>query len=619
MNEFQLLEQIHTPNDIQTFDEQQTRQLCAEIRSKIIQTVSQNGGHLASNLGAVELSVVLHQVFHSPEDEIVFDVGHQCYAHKLLTGRYKSFDSLRTKGGISGFTNPTESEHDIFYSGHSSTSISAACGLARAKKLKGEKGYVIAVIGDGSLTGGEAYEGLNNAYSDADNLIIIINDNKMSISSNQSSLAGSLAKIRSTKGYYKSRERFQAFLKHIPLIGIPMRNTIVKYKYALKGALYHSSFFEDLGYAYLGPVDGHNIERLKNIFEVAKLRGKPCVVHIETVKGKGYAPAEQDPEHFHGVAPFNLATGESKPGGENFSKAFSKAICAFAENDKRVCAVTAAMPTGTGLETFSETFPQRYFDVGIAEQHAVTFCSGLAKNGMIPVFAVYSTFLQRAYDQIIHDVSLQKLKVIFAIDRSGFVGSDGQTHQGLFDIPMMICIPDINIFAPSSFTELNSMMYHAMYKEQYSSAIRYPRGGELALPQGFEPKGEDYTVFEGANEPEKLIITFGRTFSNAYIAQQELQNEGIGVSILKLNKIKPIHPGAVKYALGFDEIYFYEESMKTGGIGEHFDLLLAGENYKGKYSLHAVEDTFVAPASVEEQLKEFGLDVEGMVNDIKSE
>lgn len=619
MSKYELLEHITSPKDVQALDTADTVALCAEIREKIIETVSQNGGHLASNLGAVELSVVLHQMFHSPEDEIVFDVGHQCYAHKLLTGRYQAFDTLRTKGGISGFTNPTESEHDIFYSGHSSTSISAACGLARAKKLKGEKGYVIAVIGDGSLTGGEAYEGLNNAYADADNLIIVINDNKMSISSNKSSLATSLAKIRSTKRYFKSRERFQSLLKHIPLIGIPIRNKIVKYKYALKGALYHSSFFEDLGYAYLGPVDGHNIERLKGVFEVAKLRGKPSVVHIETVKGKGYAPAERDPEHFHGVGPFNIATGESKPGGESYSKAFSKAICAFAENDKRVCAVTAAMPTGTGLETFAALYPERYFDVGIAEQHAVTFSSGLAKNGMIPVFAVYSTFLQRTYDQIIHDVSLQKQKVIFAIDRAGFVGSDGQTHQGLFDIPMMICIPDINIFAPSSFLELNSMMYRAMYKEPYSSAIRYPRGGEFALPEGYEPKGEDYTVFESETASKKLIITFGRTFSNAYTAQQKLKDEGIAVSVLKLNKIKPIHPEAVKYALGFEEIYFYEESMKTGGIGEHFDLLLAGENYKGKFVLNAVEDTFVAPASVEEQLKEFGLDVESMVNDIKGE
>lgn len=618
MSKFELLEHIHSPKDIKDFDEETTAKLCAEIRQKMIETVSENGGHLASNLGAVELSVTLHRVFQSPEDEIVFDVGHQCYAHKLLTGRYERFDTLRTKGGISGFTNPEESEHDIFYSGHSSTSVSAACGLARAKKLKGEKGYVVAVIGDGSLTGGEAYEGLNNAYADADNLIIVINDNKMSISSNKSSLASSLAKIRSTKRYYKSRERFQSILTHIPLIGIPLRNSIVKYKYALKGALYHSSFFEDLGYAYLGPVDGHNMARMSNIFEVAKLRGKPCVVHIETVKGKGYAPAELDPEAFHGVGPFDVATGKRAPSGKSYSKTFSEAICGFAENDKRICAVTAAMPTGTGLEAFAEQFESRYFDVGIAEQHAVTFCSGLAKNGMIPIFAVYSTFLQRAYDQIIHDVSLQKLKVIFAIDRAGFVGSDGQTHQGLFDIPMLISIPHMTIFAPASFEELGSMMYRAVYKEPLASAIRYPRGGESALPAGYEPDGKDFSLFESEQAANTLIVTFGRTFSYAYEAQQTLAAQGIAADVLKLNKIYPIHPEAVEVAQKYKNIHFYEESMKTGGIGEHFSVLLAQQNYKGTFALHAVEDTFVSPAQVSEQMHEYGLDTESIVRDIQN-
>ncbi|MBQ6379992.1 MAG: 1-deoxy-D-xylulose-5-phosphate synthase [Clostridia bacterium] len=619
MSNYPILEQINTPEDIKSLDAAQTEALCAELRKKIIETVAHNGGHLSSNLGVVELTVALHKLFHSPEDEIIFDVGHQCYAHKLLTGRFEQFGTLRTKGGISGFTNPEESEHDIFYSGHSSTSISAACGLARAKKLKGEKGFVVAVIGDGSLTGGEAYEGLNNAYEDADNLIVIINDNKMSISQNKSSLATSLAKIRSTKRYFRSKQRFRAILKHVPIIGIPIRNRIVKAKYALKGALYHSSFFEDLGYVYLGPVDGHNLTRLNDILEIATLRGEPCVVHVETIKGKGYAPAENDPEHFHGVGPFDITTGQSiKPSGESFSKAFSDTICSFAQKDKRICAVTAAMPTGTGLEHFAEQFENRYFDVGIAEQHAVTFCSGLAKNGIIPIFAVYSTFLQRAYDQLIDDISLQKLKVIFAIDRAGFVGSDGQTHQGLFDIPMLAGIPDINIFAPASFEELSNMMYRSVYKEAFSSAIRYPRGGECVLPEGYQPDGKDYSVFESEQKTDKLIITFGRTFGFAYEAQQRLSEAGIPVNILKLNKIKPIHAEAVRYALGYDAIWFYEESMKIGGIGEHFHILLANEGYKGSYALSAVEDTFVKPAEVSEQFKEFGLDTESIVKDISN-
>ena len=618
MANFNQLQKIQSPDDIKNLSEQELETLAAEIREKIVDTVAANGGHLASNLGSVELTLAIHSVFHSPEDQIVFDVGHQCYAHKLLTGRYESFASLRQEGGITGFTNPEESEHDIFYSGHSSTSVSAAYGLARAKKLRGEKGFVIAVIGDGSLTGGEAYEGLNNAYADADNLIIIINDNKMSISKNQSSLASSLAKIRSTQRYYNSKLRFEKFLSKLPLIGRPLRNKLVKYKYALKGVLYHSSFFEDLGYAYLGPVDGHNIGRMQNLLEVAKQREKPCVIHVDTIKGKGYAPAEADPERFHGIGPFDKETGESLPSAKSFSSAFSDALCSFAEKDKRICAVTAAMPTGTGLERFSTLFPQRYFDVGIAEQHAVTFCSGLAKNGLLPVFAVYSTFLQRAYDQIIHDVSLQGVKMIFAIDRAGFVGSDGQTHQGLFDIPMLNAVPDISVFAPSCFADLHHHFYRCIYTEEKSSAVRYPRGGEGVMPEGYTPDGKDFTVFEGEGN-QTLIVTFGKTFCEAYKAQQELSEKGIPVTILKLNKIKPIALEAVNYAKGYERIYFFEESIKTGGVGEHFAAMLTAEGYNGKLCIQAVENTFVKQAEVSRQLEEFGLNADSMVREISGE
>ena len=619
MEQLSLLEKINSPSDIKSLNDEELAVLCSQIREKIITTASENGGHLASNLGAVELTVAIHKSFDSPEDQIVFDVGHQCYTHKLLTGRYESFDSLRKKDGISGFTNPEESEHDIFYSGHSSTSISAAIGLARAKKIKGDKGYVVALIGDGSLTGGEAYEGLNNATRELDNLIIIINDNKMSISTNKSSLASNLTKIRNTKRYYHSKEIFEKFLSKIPLVGRAIRNRLVRYKYALKGVLYHSSFFEDLGFAYLGPVEGHDLEKLGNIFEVAKNRGKPSVVHVETVKGKGYLPAEEDPEHFHGVGPFDIKTGKSAPSSKSYSSAFSDALLSFAANDKRICAVTAAMPTGTGLEEFSKQFENRYFDVGIAEQHAVTFCSGLAKNGLIPLFAVYSTFLQRAYDQLIHDVSLQKQKVILAIDRAGFVGSDGQTHQGLFDIPMLNGIPDFNIFAPSSFSDLQNHIYRAVYQEKYASAIRYPRGGEGILPEGYIPDGKDFTVFENGESKKNLIITFGRTFCDAYKAGRELESEGIAASILKLNKIKPINPEAVKYARNFENIFFYEESMKVGGVGEHFVNLLEQVGFSGNFTVKAVENRFVKPAEVSEQIKEFGLDAESMVRDIKGE
>lgn len=619
MKDINLLEKINNPSFIKSLKDDELLALCSQIREKIITTVSQNGGHLASNLGVVELTVAIHKSFNSPEDQIVFDVGHQCYTHKLLTGRYESFDSLRKKDGISGFTNPEESVHDVFFSGHSSTSVSAAIGLARAKKIKGEKGYVIAVIGDGSLTGGEAYEGLNNAARELDNLIIIINDNKMSISKNKSSLASNLTKIRNTKRYYQSKDIFEKFLLKIPLVGRATRNILVRYKYALKGVLYHSSFFEDLGFAYLGPVNGHDLEKLGNILEIAKHRGKPSVIHVETIKGKGYLPAEEDPEHFHGVGPFDIETGLSEAGAKSYSSAFSDALISFAQNDKRICAVTAAMPTGTGLEEFSKQFENRYFDVGIAEQHAVTFCSGLAKNGLIPFFAVYSTFLQRAYDQLIHDVSLQKQKVILAIDRAGFVGSDGQTHQGLFDIPMINGIPNINIFAPSCFSDLQNHIYRAVYLEEFASAVRYPRGGEGIMPENYTPDGKDFTVFEKNGDKKSLIITFGRTFCDVYKAAKVLESEGINVSILKLNKIKPINTEAVRYAGKFENIFFYEESMKVGGVAEHFASLLEEKAFNGSFTITAVENKFVKPAEVSEQLKEFGLDTESIIRDIKGE
>lgn len=618
MNNYKFLENINSPDDVKKLDNEQLDELCCELRDKIISTAAVNGGHVASNLGVVELTVALHKMFASPEDQIVWDVGHQCYSHKLLTGRYNDFSTLRKKGGITGFTNPEESEHDIFYSGHSSTSISAAYGLAKAKKIKGEKGYVIAVIGDGSMTGGEAYEGLNNAYSDADNLIIVLNDNQMSISKNGSSLAANLAKIRSTKGYYRSKMRFEKVLVHIPLIGKWMRKMLIKSKYALKGALYHSTFFEDLGYAYLGPVDGHSLHRLEDIFEIAKLRGQATIVHVNTIKGKGYHPAEANPTLFHGVGSFDKLTGKVPPSKMNYSKAFSKAICSFAQSDKRICAVTAAMPSGTGLEEFSSRFSDRYFDVGIAEQHAVTFSAGLAKNGMVPIFAVYSTFFQRAYDQIIHDVSLQKVKVIFAIDRAGFVGDDGQTHQGVFDIPMLISVPEIKVFAPASYEELNHMMYSAIYKEKCSVAIRYPRGSEDIPGEDIGVGEGDYSVFFDNPDKKKLIVTFGRIFANAYVAAKELNQDGEKVCVLKLNTIKPVSEEAIEYAKQFSDIYFYEESMRAGGIGEHFSSLLAATGFKGKFKLTAVSEEFVEPASVEQQLEMFGLDKNSMKRDIEN-
>ncbi len=613
---YEILRRIHSPSDVKKLNKAELPELCNEIREEILDTVSANGGHLASNLGIVELTVALHRVFSTPEDQIVWDVGHQCYAHKLLTGRFDDFSSLRTEGGISGFTNPRESVHDVFFSGHSSTSISAAYGLAMAKKIKGEKGKVIAVIGDGSLTGGEAYEGLNNAAHGADNLIIVINDNQMSISKNTSSLASFFTKIRSSKRYYINKKRIDNAIAKIPFFGRMLRRRIVKYKYFLKSMLYHSSFFEDLGYGYLGPVDGHNTDSLVDIFSVAASVDAPVIVHVDTVKGKGYKYAEADPEKFHGIGKFNKDSGETAVSGMNFSKAFSKAICSFADKDKRVCAVTAAMPSGTGLDKFREDHPHRYFDVGIAEQHAVTFSSGLAKNGMLPFFAVYSTFLQRSYDQIIHDISLQQVKIIIAVDRAGFVGEDGETHQGLFDIPMLNTIPDMVVYAPASYAELAHHMYNALYKEQYACAVRYPRGKEFPLPEDYRMEDSDYQIYGDSDSCNAVLVTYGRLFSNACTAAEMLKQQGMPLTVIKLNKVKPISEDAVTKAAEFKNIYFYEESIKSGCVGEGFANLLEQKKYIGNFNLTAVDNTFVKPASVEDQLRKYGLDAESMARDI---
>lgn len=613
MSEYKLLEKIKSPADIKKFSDSEIYELCKEIRVKMIETVSANGGHLASNLGVVELTVALHRVFNSPEDQFVWDVGHQCYTHKLLTGRYDIFDTLRKEGGMSGFTNPKESEHDIFYSGHSSTSISAAYGLAMAKKIKNEKGYVIAIIGDGAMTGGEAYEGINNAAKDVDNLIIIINDNQMSISKNDSQLGNFLAKVRSTTSYYKNKKFVEKLLLHTPLIGKPIRNFIYKSKYALKGILYHSTFFDDLGYAYLGPVNGHDEKALESALRAAKSRNHSVIIHIDTFKGKGYSFAEGNPTKFHGIGKFDIETGESIGGSDNFSSHFGKALCNLAKEDKRICAVTAAMPSGTGLDEFAKLYPEKFFDVGIAEQHAVTFASGLAKNGLLPVFAVYSTFLQRAYDQLIHDVSLQGLKVVFAIDRAGFVGSDGQTHQGVFDVPMFNTVPHMTILAPSTYDEIESMLRRAFYKIDGACAIRYPRGGEGHLPHDFNYSGGDYSVYTHSSEKKKLIITYGRLFAEACKALSELESMGEQVTILKLNKVKPINFDAVEFAKDFENVWFFEEGITAGGVAEQFELEFERVKFSGRYCIKGIEETFVLPAEVSRQLEIFGLDSKSMV------
>ena len=613
-----LLDTINCPADIKSFSKEEIERLCAEIRERLIETVSQNGGHLASNLGVVELTVAMHRVFDSPHDQFMFDVGHQCYTHKLLTGRREQFSTLRTEGGMSGFPKPSESEHDPMISGHSSTSISAACGLAAAKKLKGDDGCVVAVIGDGALTGGMAYEGLNNLGRMHERVIVILNDNKMSISKNVGSMARYLAGIRTRRGYIRVKTKISKALQKVPFIGIKINNLLFRSKKALKGAILHrrGTIFEDMGFLYIGPVDGHNEKVLERTLNVAKsMNNRPVLIHICTVKGKGYEPAELKPKVFHGLSGFEIDSGEPKHGSTTFSDVFAGCLCEFAENDETVCAVTAAMKSGTSLSEFASAYRRRFFDVGIAEAHAVTFCAGMAANGMRPVFAVYSSFLQRGYDQLIHDVAIQGLNVTFAVDRAGIVGEDGETHQGLFDTAMLGTIPNMHIYCPSYFSEMKPMLYKSMYQYSGPSAIRYPRGTEQYKPDGFTADGNDYDFLGGSGGI--LAVTYGRIFSNLCKASEHLKEDGFQTDLLKLGLVKPVPTDALKIALDYDIIVFFEEGIRHGGVAEDFCSLLEENGWNGSFTIRAVDDRFVPHASVNSSLAKLGLDPDGMYETIR--
>ena len=603
------LENVNSPKDIKKLNIDELDALCDEIRELMIDTVSKNGGHLASNLGAVELTVAMHKVFNSPSDQFVFDVGHQCYTHKILTGRKDNFSTLRTEGGISGFTRPCESNHDIFSSGHSSTSISAAIGLAKAKTLNGDKGKVIAVIGDGALTGGLAYEALNNAGNEHNNLIVILNDNNMSISDNVGSMAKNLNHIRISPKYFTFKSKIQHALSRVPKIGAQVQRFITITNTKIRKRLYHSTVFEDLGFRYYGPIDGHDLESLIDVLTVAKAHNNSVLVHVNTLKGKGYEFAEKNPSKFHGIGKFDIETGEPLSSGENYSSVFGDYLCELAKKDKRICAITAAMSTGTGLVDFSYKYPERFFDVGIAEEHAVTFSSGLAKNGMIPFFAVYSTFLQRSYDQLVHDVAMQDLKVIFGIDRAGFVGEDGESHQGVFDTAYLMSVPNLSVFAPSSFDELREMMYQAAYRENHAVAIRYPRGGQGKIIDGYKYERADFDTF-GDTNAEKCVVSFGREFLNVYDALGELDN----TFAIKLNRIKPINPNVLDLLKNVKTVYFFEEGIKSGGVGECFGSMLAESDVTAKFRHICIEDEFIKQASVESQLKKYRLDKESIID-----
>lgn len=574
------------------------KELCRELRRCILNTVSENGGHLASNLGTVELTAALHFVFDVKEDRIVWDVGHQAYAHKLLTGRYSEFSTLRSLNGISGFTRRKESTADAFISGHSSTSISAAFGIASAMRLQGRRGSVAAVIGDGALTGGMAYEGLNNAGKSKAPLVVILNDNAMSISKSTGALALYLAHIRSTKKYYCAKEHVKSLLSAVPVVGDKLERTIRTAKGLIKDAIYDSSnMFENFGFQYIGPVNGHDLEDLIEALQVAKIMRQPCVVHVFTTKGKGWKPAEENPGEYHAVT-----KKSSAPSGETFTEAFGRELERIGKSDSRVCGVTAAMKYATGMNYFKNACPERFFDVGIAEQHAVTFAAGLAVEGMLPVFAVYSTFLQRGFDQIVHDCAIENTHVTLAVDRAGFTGEDGETHQGIFDAAMLASIPNTTVFSPASAEELRLCLSEALYNTDGIAAVRYPKGGENG---SVEPSVSwDWSGKRGGT----LAVSYGRLSANMTAAAREASQRGEPVDWLRLVRISPIPEEALRTSLSYKRVVFFEEGILQGGIGERFGAALLEMGYSGGFEVVGVDGQFVPAGTVAQQLELFGLD-----------
>ena len=604
---------IQSPDDFKAIPYAELPAVAEEIRETLIETLSQNGGHLASNLGVVELTMAMHRVFSTPHDQIVWDVGHQCYVHKLLTGRADRFHTLRTEGGISGFPRPAESEHDAFVCGHASTAVSAANGIAKAKKLIGDDGYTIAVLGDGALTGGLAYEGLANAGRSKDKLIVVLNDNRMSINQNVGYVARYLSTLRARPRYIQFKSRFQRFLSKIPLIGNGLVRLIMSAKIKLKNILYRSSsWFEDLGFYYLGPIDGHDLSDLIRAFESAKTIGKPVLLHVETLKGKGCEFAMESPHVYHGVSKFDLETGKVPQGGQSFSSTFGKTLSELAKTDQRICAITAAMQNGTGLDSFAEQYPGRCFDVGIAEEHAVTFASGLAKGGAIPVFAVYSTFLQRCYDQLLNDTAISNHHIVLAVDRSGVVPGDGETHQGIFDVAFLYTIPNVTIYSPATFAELSLNLRQALYDTDGIAVVRYPKGGEWAGLENYHPTDAPYVLHSGADH-RLLVVTYGRLYATVLAAVETCKTD---VSVLKLNRIKPIDDEALALMQTYDRVLFVEEGV--GGVAEYVGDRLLQRGYQGRYRSRVIDD-FVGTCNEAQALCRHHLDVDGIYQAINED
>lgn len=616
-----LLNQIKEPNDIKKISPKLYPILAEEIRNFLLENVSQTGGHLASNLGAVEITMALHICLHFPEDKVVYDVGHQSYVHKILTGRKDAFSTLRQKDGLCGFPKRSESDCDAFGTGHSSTSISAALGLAVARDLEQKENTVVAVIGDGALSGGMAYEALNNLAilrKEKKNMIIILNDNKMSISENVGGMSRYLNDLRSRKSYSEFKENVESALNNIPGVGKSVARTLKKSKDSIKQLFIPGMLFENMGITYYGLVNGHDIYELIHAINRAKQHEGPILIHAITRKGMGYKNAEKNPEKFHGIGAFNRETGEvlAKKTKKTYTDVFAESLIALAKENKKVVAITAAMPSGTGLKNFKKYYPRRFFDVGIAEEHAVTFAAGLAAQGMHPVFAVYSSFLQRGYDQVLHDVCIQKLPVFFCIDRSGLVGADGETHQGIFDISYLSHIPNMVLMAPKNEKELPLMMQFAL---SYNGpvAMKYPRGSVYdGLSQYNAPieLGKSESIYEGQ---DVVILSVGNIMEECEKAVQILREKGCNPGLVNVRFIRPMDEELLaKLAAKYPLIVTVEENELIGGYGQMVSAFLHRNEYKNSLLSLGISDYFVRHATVAEQRQEAGIDADSIAKSI---
>jgi len=626
VKDYPLLSSLDHPEHIKDLTFEELKQLAEEIRLYIIQTVSKNGGHLASNLGVVELTIAMHRVFRSPRDKFIWDVGHQCYTHKLLTGRAHEFKSLRQKDGLSGFPKREESFHDHFNTGHASTSISAGLGILAGERLQGMDGKVLAVIGDGALTGGQALEALNFGGHFKKDMVVVLNDNKMSIGPNVGALSSYLSRLASTGGYLRIRNIIDRIILFIPFFGKSLLKFVYRLKRGVKGTVYKENLFTDMGYKYIGPIDGHNISKLCEVFENVRAMDVPVVIHVITRKGKGYVHAEGDPSSYHGVKPFVVETGKVDPSlkvdSESLSmtQAFSQALLTLGEKDPAITAITAAMSSGTGMNSFREKFPHRFFDVGIAEQHAVTFAAGLAAVGMKPVLAIYSTFMQRSVDQVIHDVALPGLPVIICMDRSGLVGDDGETHQGIFDIPLYKSVPGLYFLAPVSKNEMDLMLEWAVNQNK-PILMRYPK--DLCFSDEYIPE-EAITPGRGVmlrkqENASILFLSLGGLLQEVMGAADILEAKGLTVDIHYLRFIRPLDYSYLSTLIaGYDMAIFVEEGIQSGGLGEELSAMLKDNNTETLFHYYGVPSEYLSQASRKELIAESKLDRKSLADKVEA-